>query len=70
MIIYVYNDKTSYKDYLSYLDQVYQVVFEKRSELAQQKYKLNYDDLATAQQQEIRGVYPLALTERNIDQPE
>ena len=70
VILYIYNDKTSYKDYLSYLDQVYQVIFEKRNQVAQQKYNLNYDDLATTQQQEIRNIYPLTLTERNTDQPE
>jgi hypothetical protein len=70
VILYIYNDSTSYKDYMTYLDQVYQVIFEKRNQVAQQKYNLNYDDLATTQQQEIRNIYPLTLTERNTDQPE
>lgn len=48
VILYIYKNETTYKDYLTYLDQVYQVIFEKRNQLAQKKYSLNYDDLAQA----------------------
>lgn len=68
VILYIYKNETSYKDYLTYLDQVYQVIFEKRDQLAQKKYNLAFNEIAPAQQKEIRAVYPLTLTERNVSQ--
>lgn len=70
MILFTYNNETSYKEYLTVLDKVYQVVFDKRNLLAQKNYKLNYDDLGQLQQKEIQKVYPLTLTEQNVDQTE
>jgi aryl-phospho-beta-D-glucosidase BglC (GH1 family) len=70
VILYKYCNKTTYKEYLTLLDKIYQVIFEKRNQLAQEKYKLNYDDLAVLQQKEVGKVYPLTLMERNVDQPE
>ncbi|MEN8116961.1 MAG: M56 family metallopeptidase [Bacteroidota bacterium] len=67
VILYIYDKETSYKEYITYLDEVYQVIFAKRNQLAQKKYNLDYDDLAKAQQKEIRKVYPLTLTEKSAD---
>ena len=70
IILLKYNNKVQYKDYLSSIDLVYQVISEMRNQVAQRKYNLNYDDLATTQQQEIQKVYPIRLSEQNKDQPE
>ena len=70
IIIIKYNNKVLYRNYLSSVDLVYQVIFEKRNQLAQQKYNLNFDDLPTAQQQAIQKTYPIRLSEQNIDEPE
>ncbi|MBN2636159.1 MAG: M56 family metallopeptidase [Prolixibacteraceae bacterium] len=70
IIILKYDNKVQYKDYLTSIDLAYQVIYEKRNQLAQQKYNLKYDDLPTIQQQEILRSYPLRLSEQNIDQPE
>ena len=70
VILCNYNNSTSFKDYLTYVDMCYSVILDKRNQLAQQKYNLNFDDLPTAQQQEIQKTYPIRLSEQNIDEPE
>lgn len=68
VVLYIYNNETTYQEYISILDKFYLDIFAKRNELAQEKYKLAYDDLAAAQQKEIRISYPMVITERNVDQ--
>jgi hypothetical protein len=68
VVLYIYNNETTYKEYMAILDEFYQAIYAKRNKLAMDKYKLGYDDLAKAQQKEIRQSYPMVITERNVDQ--
>ena len=70
VVLLSYQNSTAYKTYLEILDQFYKSIFAKRNELAQEKYQLAYDDLADAQQKEIRKSLPMIITERNLDQME
>jgi len=67
MVLLSYQNSTSYKQYLTILDEFYKSIFTKRNELAQEKYQLAYDDLAEAHQKEIRKSLPMIITERDVD---
>lgn len=70
VVLLSYQNSTTYKEYMAVLDEFYKVIFAKRDALARDRYKLGYDDLAVAQQQEIRKSFPMVITERNVDLPE
>jgi BlaR1 peptidase M56 len=63
----VYYNNSLYKDYVEFNDIVYQVIYKLRNELAEERYSLKYNDLAPIQQKEIRNVYKMILTEKNLD---
>lgn len=66
-ILYTYKNKTTFKEYMNVLDEVYSTIHQKRNVVAQKRYNLDYDDLAGAQQKEIRKIFPLVLVEKNVD---
>lgn len=63
----VYNNNSLYKDYVEFIDIVYQVIFKLRDELATEKYNLAYDDLTPVQQDEIKNVFKMILSQKNLD---
>jgi beta-lactamase regulating signal transducer with metallopeptidase domain len=67
VVLFKYNNETTYKDYMAILDAFYLNIFTKRDKLAKEKYDLPYNDLAKAHQKEIRKSYPMVITERNVD---
>jgi len=67
MVLLSYQNSTSYKQYMTILDEFYKSIFTKRNELAQEKYQLAYNDLAEAHQKEIRKSLPMIITERDVD---
>lgn len=70
VVLLSYRNSTSCQEYMSVLDEFYKVIFTKRDQLAREKYQLGYDELADAQQQEVRKSYPMVITEKNVDMPE
>jgi hypothetical protein len=70
VVLLSYQNNSTYKDYLSILDEFYKSIFAKRNQLAHEKYQLAYDELADAHQKEIRKSLPMIITERNLDMEE
>ncbi len=70
VVLLSYEDSTKYKEYVGILDEFYKAIYAKRNELAQEKYQLDYDELADAHQKEVRKSLPMIITERDVDQME
>lgn len=66
MCISYYNN-TEYKDQLEFTDIVYQEIYKLRNEAAITKFGFKFDELAKKQQKEIKSLYKLVLTQRNMD---
>ncbi len=68
MMILKYDNDTPYGEYLETVDMIFDAVYDLREELALSKYNIPYDDLGPAQQKEIKEVYPVILTEENVNE--
>lgn len=62
-----YDNKTSYETYISFNDLVYDVIRELRDEYSLNEYGKSYKDLEHELQKQVRKVYPITLTQKNID---
>ncbi len=58
-----YDKNTIFNTYIGYQDMARSVVFEFRNKYAAEKYNLTFDELSSAQQREIRKIYPLIISE-------
>jgi biopolymer transport protein ExbD len=66
VILYEYNNTTSYNDYIQTLDMIYSTVWTLRREHAFSK-GIDYDKMTKEQEMKLRKKYPLTLTMKNID---
>ncbi|TRX66151.1 M56 family metallopeptidase [Carboxylicivirga sp. M1479] len=66
VILYEYNDYTSYDDYIQTIDMIYSTVWKLRQEYAFSN-GVDYDNMTKEEEKKLRKKYPLTLTMRNID---
>jgi len=66
VMLYEYNDNTSYEDYIKTIDLVYKTINRLRSEKAFFDNK-NYNELNFEEQKTYRERYPITLTMKNTD---
>ena len=66
VMIYKYNNKTSYSDYIATVDMVFNAVFKLRQEAAFFD-GVNYDELSNDEQKKYRKKYPITLSQKNLD---
>ena len=67
-MILSYDNSTRFDNYISHLNEIYQTIHELRNKLAFKKYNLEFNDLSSIQQKQIRKKYPITLTQRNLDE--
>jgi biopolymer transport protein ExbD len=65
---YEWKNSTKYGDYLAQVDMMFDVMYTKREELAQLKYKDAFANLPNSIKKEIRKQYPLQITFTNLDE--
>lgn len=68
VMILKYDNETPYGEYMETVDMIFDAVYDLREELALSKYNIPYNDLGPVQQKEIKEVYPMTLTEENVDE--
>lgn len=66
----VYDNSTTYNDYISYMDMVWSVILDFRKNYALKKYNIEYENLGNELQKEVRKKYPIILTQINKDEDE
>ena len=66
VILYEYNNYTTYNDYIQTLDMIYSTVWKLRREYAFSN-GIDYDRMTKEQEKKLRKKYPLTLTMRNVD---
>lgn len=64
-----YDKSTILNTYLGYQDMARSVIYEFRRNYAQEKFNMNYDDLSSAHQREIKQKYPLIISEASSFKP-
>ncbi len=67
VMLYEYNNQTSYNDYIQTIDLVYKTLNSRRKEAAFFNGE-KYEDLTFDQQKEYRKKYPITLTMKNSDE--
>jgi biopolymer transport protein ExbD len=70
MMALLYNNSTTYKDYINYMDMVWTVVLNFRNKYALEKYNVEYENLEKELQKEVKKKYPIILSQLNIDEDE
>jgi len=68
LIVLNFNNNTTFGNYLSYINEIYQTIYDFRNQKAQAVYHLGFDELSDVQQNQIRQEYPITLTQRNLDE--
>ena len=66
VILYEYNNSTTYDDYLSVLDEVYSTVWDIRKDNAE-TLGIDYHSMTKAQEKVLRKKFPLTLMMKNVD---
>ncbi|HAF29395.1 MAG TPA: hypothetical protein DCG75_10150 [Bacteroidales bacterium] len=65
-IVDLYYDKTTlFNTYLAYQDMARSIIYEFREKDSSEKYNMSFDELPAIKQKEIRGIYPLIISEAN-----
>ncbi len=64
-----YDKSTILNTYLGYQDMARSVIYEFRKNYAEEKFNLQYDDLSSIQQMEIKKKYPLIISEASSFKP-
>ncbi|MCU4166201.1 M56 family metallopeptidase [Carboxylicivirga caseinilyticus] len=67
VMLYEYDNKTSYEDYIKTIDLVYKTINDNRKEAAFFDGK-HYENLDYEEQKEYRKKYPITLTMKNLDE--
>nr|WP_321406478.1 M56 family metallopeptidase [uncultured Carboxylicivirga sp.] len=67
VMLYEYDNKTSYEDYIKTIDLVYKTINDNRKEAAF-FYGKHYENLGYDEQKEYRKKYPITLTMKNLDE--
>ncbi|MBL7112450.1 MAG: hypothetical protein ISS19_10985 [Bacteroidales bacterium] len=68
VMILEYDNQTPYGEYMEAVDIIFNAIYELREKQALDQFNIPYEDLGPVQQKEIKKIYPVTLTERNIDQ--
>ena len=68
IIVLMYDNSTSYKDYMSYNDMIWSVVYKYRNQYALEKYNIKYENLEKDLQKDVRKKYPLIIPKINKDE--
>ena len=68
VMVLEYDNKTPYGEYMEAVDIIFNAIYELREKQALVQFNIPYEDLGPDQQNEIKKIYPVTLTERNIDQ--
>ncbi len=67
VVLLKYTNNTIYSNYLSYIDMLYDAYQELRDEKSMAQYQLPFNDLGAIQQKKIRKIYPMRISEWNLD---
>jgi len=68
VLLLQFDNETPYGEYIEAVDMIFDAIYDLREELALSKYNIPYNDLGPVQQKEIKEVYPVTLTEENVDE--
>ena len=68
IIVLMYDNSTSYNDYMSYNDMIWSVVYKYRNQYALEKYNIKYENLEKDLQKDVRKKYPLIIPKINKDE--
>jgi len=68
VMILKFDNNIPYGEYMETVDMIFDAVYDLRQELALRKYNIPYNDLGPVQQKEIKEIYPMTLTEENVDE--
>ena len=70
IIGFLYDNSTTYKDYISYNDMAWTVILDFRNQYALEKYNIEYESLGKKLQKIVRKKYPMIISQKNIDEYE
>lgn len=65
-----YDKSTILNTYVGYQDMARSVIYEFRNKYAQEKFNMQYDDLSSSRQREIKKKYPLIISEASSFKPQ
>jgi len=68
VMVLEYDNQTPYGEYMEAVDMIFNAIYDLREIQAMDQYNIPYQDLGPTQQKEIKKIYPVTLTERNVDQ--
>jgi hypothetical protein len=67
IVVLQYGNSTPYGEYLETKDLLFRVYAELRNKMSLERYSIPYEELGSKQQKEIQKVYPVIITENNLD---
>jgi biopolymer transport protein ExbD len=68
VMVLEFDNQTPYGEYMEAVDIIFNAIYDLREQQAIDQFNIPYEDLGPAQQKEIKKIYPVTLTEKNIDQ--